>query len=69
MLLVRQQEHGLELLQVLVAAPLLGELDGRAHEIAVVLLELGLEKLEEGEGVRRGAGEASEDLAVLPDAA
>ena len=43
--------------------------DGRAHEIAVVLLELGLEKLEEGEGVRRGAGEAGEDLAVLPDAA
>src|SRR5690606_20226664 len=34
-----------------------------------VLLELGLEQLEEGEGVGGGAGEAGQDLAVAAEAA
>ena len=41
------------------------EVDARASELAGVLLELGLEALEEREGVRRAPGEADED--VLPD--
>jgi hypothetical protein len=44
-------EHRLEPAQDAVGAPVLGELDGRADQVALVLVELGLEALEQGEGV------------------
>jgi hypothetical protein len=40
------------------------ELDGRAHQ-AGVLLQLGLEALEQGEGVGRGAGKAGQHLVMV----
>ena len=48
-----------------VRAPLLGQLHRGAREVAAVLLELGLEALEEGEGVGGGAGEAGQHLVVV----
>ena len=65
-LAVGDREHRLEPAQHAVGAPVLGELDRRAHQVALVLLELGLEALEQREGVggarrrsRRGSGRGS----------
>ena len=55
----------LEPAQDAVGAPVLGELDRGAHQVALVLLELGLEALEQREGVGRAAGEAGEHLVVV----
>ena len=60
-------EHRFEPAQDAVGAPVLRELDRRAREIALVLLELRLEALEQRERVRRAAGETGED-AVLVEA-
>jgi hypothetical protein len=62
---VGDDEQGLELAEELVGAPVLGELDGGAAEVAAVLLELGLEAGEEREGVGGGARKAGEDLVVI----
>ena len=67
-LVVGDGEHRLEPAQDAVGAPVLGQLDGRAHEVALVLLELGLEALEEREGVGGRAGEAGEHLVVMQSA-
>ena len=61
---VRDDEERLELAERLLRAPVRRELDGRALELAVELLELLLEAREERDGVRRGAREAREDLPV-----
>src|SRR5258705_10631990 len=68
MLAVGDGEHCLEPAQDAVGAPVLGELDRRAHEVALVLVELRLEALEEREGIGGAAGEAGED-AILVEAA
>src|SRR5258706_12922978 len=68
MLAVSDGQHRLEASQDAIGTPVLGQLDGRAHEIALVLLELRFEALEEREGIGRAAGEAGED-AILVDAA
>ena len=46
--LVGDDEQGLEVAQHLVGAPVLGEFDGRAIQIAGILLELGLKARETG---------------------
>jgi hypothetical protein len=51
-------EHRLEPAQDAVGAPVLGELDRRSDEVALVLVELGLEALEQREGVGGRTGEA-----------
>jgi hypothetical protein len=56
-LLVGHEQERLEPPQVAIRAPFLGQLDGGAREVLVVALQLGLELLEEREGVGRGAGE------------
>src|SRR5258708_6982513 len=61
-----QGEHRLEPPQDAVGAPVLRQLDRRAHQVALVLLELRFEALEERERVGRAAGEAGQD-AVLVD--
>ena len=58
------QQQRLEAAQAAVGAPVLGELDRGAGQVAV-LLQLGLEALEQREGVGGAAGEAGEDLAVV----
>ena len=62
---VGDDEQGLEVAEHLVGAPVLGELDGGAAEVAGELLQLGFEAAEEGEGVGGGAGESGEDLVLV----
>ena len=62
---VGHREHRLEPAQHAVGAPVLGQLDRGAHQVALVLLELGLEALEQREGVGGGAGEAGQHLVVV----
>ena len=66
--LVGDDHHGFEPAQIAVGAPVLGELDRGAGELAGILLELGLEPLEQGEGVGGGAGEAADDVALAEPA-
>ena len=61
---VGDREHRLEPAQHAVGAPVLGQLDRRARQVAPVLLELGLEALEQRERVGRRAGEAGEHVAA-----
>ena len=63
--------HRLEPAQIAVGAPVLGELDAGARQLARMALELGLEPLEQREGIGGAAGEAGEDAAVAepPDLA
>ena len=61
------QQQRLEPPQRAVGAPVLGELDRGAREVAV-LLELALEALEQREGIRRAAGKAREHLVVVQPA-
>src|ERR1051326_1742661 len=68
LLFVARQQQGLKVAQRLVGAPLLGQLDAAASEVAVVLLQLGLEAAEEREGVGGRSGEAGNHL-VLVEAA
>ena len=62
-LLVGDDHHGFQPAQVAVGAPVLGELNRRARELAGILLELGLQPLEQGEGVGGGAGKAADHVA------
>ena len=58
---IGHREHRLEPAQDAVGAPVLGELDRRAQQVALVLFELGFEALEQREGVRGAAGESGEN--------
>ena len=62
--LVGDRHHRLEPAQIAVGAPILGELDAGARQLPGILLELGFEPLEQGEGVGGGAGKAGDDLAA-----
>ena len=64
---VRDDQQRLEPAQHAVRAPVLGELDRGAREVAV-LLELRLEALEQRERIGRAAREAREHLAVMQPA-
>src|SRR5688572_6396599 len=66
-LLIRDAEERLEPPECAVGAPVLGELDRRTREVAV-LLELALEALKEREGVGRAAREARENLVAVEPA-
>ena len=63
--LVGDEQQCLELAHHLVRAPLLGEFDGRALQIAVVGLELCLEFLEQRERIGDGTGKACQHSAVV----
>ena len=64
---IAHQQQRLEAAQVAVGAPVLGQLDGGAREVAE-FLQLALEALEQREGVGRAAGEAGQHLAVVQPA-
>ncbi len=61
----RQQRF--ELAQAALGTPVLGQLDRRAGQLAV-LLQLGLEQLEQGEGVGGSTGKAGQHLAIATEA-
>ena len=61
-------KHRLQPPQHAVRSPILGQFDGRPRQVALVLLELGLEALEQRERVRRGAGESRQHALVIKPA-
>ena len=65
---VHDDQHRLEPAQHAVGAPVLGELDGRALEIAAVLLELRFESREQRERVGGRAGKSGENAVVVQPA-
>jgi hypothetical protein len=65
---VADQQQSFQMAQEFIGAPIFGQLDGAASEIAVVLLEFRFETAEQGEGVGSGAGEPGEDLVVIEPA-
>ncbi len=64
-LLIGGNQQRLESPQSPVRSPVLGQFDGCPLEIAVILLELAFEPLEQGEGVRGGACKACKDLLIV----
>jgi hypothetical protein len=62
---VGHRQHRLEPAQDAVGAPVLGQLHRRAQQIALVLVELRLEALEQRERIGRAAGEAGENAVVV----
>src|SRR2546422_8629614 len=64
-LAVGARQHRLQPPQDAVGAPVLGELDRGAHQVALVLVELAFEALEQRKGVRRAAGETGEDAVLV----
>ena len=64
-LAVGDDEHGFEPAQRAIGAPVLGELDGGAIEVAAILFELGFEAREQRERIGRRAGKSGEDAVVV----
>ncbi len=62
---VGHRKHRLQAAQHAIGAPVLGQLDCGAHELAAVFLELGLEALEQRERVGGAAGEAGQHAVVV----
>ncbi len=62
---VGNQQQGFEMAQEFIGAPVFGEFDGGAAQIAVILLKFRLETAEEGEGVGGGTGESSENFVLI----
>ena len=65
LLFVADQEQRFQVAQIFIGAPVFGEFNCAAAEIAVVLLQLRFEAAEKGEGVGGGAGESGEDFVVV----
>ncbi|MNC86895.1 hypothetical protein D3C83_25820 [compost metagenome] len=63
--MVRHDEHGLEAAQDTIGAPVLRQFHRRAHQVALVLLELAFEALEERECIGRAAGKTRKDPVVI----
>ena len=63
--LVEHDQHRFEPAQRAIGAPVLGELDRRALEVAAILLELGFEPREQRERIGRRSGKAREDVVVV----
>ena len=64
-LTVSDRKHRFQAAQHAVGAPILGEFHRRAHQVALMLFELGLKALEQGECVRGSAGKTREDFLVI----
>ena len=64
-LVIRHRQHRLEAAQDAVGAPVLGEFDRGAQQVALVLFQFRLEALEQREGIGRPAGEPGQDALVI----
>ena len=58
-------QHGFQATQGAVGAPVFGQLDSGAHQVALMFFQLAFEAFEQGEGVGSGAGKAGQHLAVV----
>ena len=58
-------QQGLESTQHTIGAPILGELHSRSREVALMLLQFGLEPLEQGKRIGGSAGKARDHLIVI----
>ena len=65
MLPVGHREHRFQAPQHAIGAPVLGELDCGAHKVALMLVELCFEALEQRERIGRAPGKAGEHLVVV----
>ncbi len=65
---VGDDEHRLEPAEDAIGAPVLGQLDRRALEVAAILFELRLEAREQREGIGRRSGEAGQNAIVVQPA-
>src|SRR5512134_2553153 len=65
---VGDRQHRLEPAQDAVRAPILGEFDRRAHEMTLVLLQLGFETFEQRKRIRRAAGKSCKYPVVMEPA-
>ena len=61
--------HGFQPAQVTIRAPILGQLDAGALKLVRITLQLAFEPLEQGERIRRGAGETGDHGAACADPA
>ena len=66
--LVGDGKQGFQLAQGAVGAPVLGQLDGGADEVALVFFQLGFKAFEQGKGIGGTTGETGNDL-ILVEAA
>src|SRR5208283_2023865 len=64
----RDQQQGFEMAQKFVGAPVFREFDGGAADVAVILLQLGLETAEQSESVGGRAGKSGENLVLIETA-
>jgi hypothetical protein len=62
---VGHQQHRFQAAQHAVGAPVLGQFDRGAQQVALVLFQLAFEAVEQGEGVGGAAGEAAQHLALV----
>jgi len=65
MLDIGHDKHRLQPTQHPITAPLLGQLDGRARQVARIAFEFFFELLEQGEGIRHGAGKTGQHSPAL----
>src|SRR6202166_5399737 len=64
-ILVRNQKQRFQVAQEFVGAPIFGEFDGGAADVAVILLQFRLETAEEGKSVSRRAGKSSQNFVLI----
>src|SRR5271163_1417830 len=65
LLFVAHQQQRFQMAQEFIGAPVLGQLDGTASQVAVVLLQFRFEAAEEGEGVGGGSRESRKNFVVV----
>ena len=63
--MIGHRQHGFQAAQHAVGAPIAGELNGRPHQVPLVLFQLGLKALKQREGVGCGPGKTRQHLAMV----
>src|ERR1700686_4791859 len=67
-ILVRNEKQSFQVAQEFVGAPIFGEFDGGAPDVAVILLQFRLEAAEESKSVGRRAGKSGKDFVLIETA-
>jgi hypothetical protein len=64
-LAIGHRQHRLQPAQRTIGTPVLGQFDSRTHQIALMLVQLGLEALEQRKGIGRAASETGQNLPLV----